>query len=524
MPHKVYFRLWVFFLFLVAVAIVSAAEYGDHKYCADSEGGTNTAKADIAGYIDLSVNPSPSPGEIEKFNDYCQKGSEKVIECTGEQCYVQDYYCVPLSEGRYGYNLYFFDCVQKGFVGCKNGACVNDIVAQPVSCTDREKNQDEVDIDCGGVCPKCEIGKLCKSNFDCESNWCRDGACSGITTCADKIKNMGESDVDCGGICSTKCSLGKACLTSADCASSSCINRICTEKVTAAGPSCSDGIKNQGETDIDCGGTCAVKCDNGKRCLTSADCRSHRCDARVCREVPEQAVAVADEEDLEEEVTVSAEEDESVIAQADQDYEEDEAMLESGEEESGFFSRAWRRIRGTFSSEGRARSSDRGDLTIELGDGVCDKETLSGEDACDMTSRLMAGINSVWIRLSQRLDEDIVPRLEDLEEAFWNLRQNEIKKQVREEVKKILGGCVNENENNLNRFSERTFVSRYRTCKNYCENKGKICLMGIGDYQRYDSEGRLEDRGNAPATESFGCDVDPNYLLNNYHQVHCICC
>ena len=45
-------------------------------------------------------------------------------------------------------------------------------------------------------------------------------------TCSDGVKNQDESEVDCGGVCSK-------CIT------------------------CSDGIKNQGETDIDCGGPCS---------------------------------------------------------------------------------------------------------------------------------------------------------------------------------------------------------------------------------------------------------------------------
>lgn len=53
-------------------------------------------------------------------------------------------------------------------------------------------------------------------------------------TCSDGIQNQGETGIDCGGPC-TPCS---------------------------SGPSCSDGIQNQGETGIDCGGPCAP-CSSG---------------------------------------------------------------------------------------------------------------------------------------------------------------------------------------------------------------------------------------------------------------------
>lgn len=31
---------------------------------------------------------------------------------------------------------------------------------------------DETDIDCGGLCSKCELNKKCKKNEDCESDFC----------------------------------------------------------------------------------------------------------------------------------------------------------------------------------------------------------------------------------------------------------------------------------------------------------------------------------------------------------------
>ncbi len=46
-------------------------------------------------------------------------------------------------------------------------------------------------------------------------------------TCSDGIKNQGEQGVDCGGPCPGSC------------------------------PNCADGIHNQGETGVDCGGPCS---------------------------------------------------------------------------------------------------------------------------------------------------------------------------------------------------------------------------------------------------------------------------
>ena len=53
-----------------------------------------------------------------------------------------------------------------------------------------------------------------------------------------------------------------------------------------AGPTCSDGIKNQDETDIDCGGTVCPKCANNKNCTINKDCKSNYCKNKVCKKKP----------------------------------------------------------------------------------------------------------------------------------------------------------------------------------------------------------------------------------------------
>lgn len=48
-------------------------------------------------------------------------------------------------------------------------------------------------------------------------------------------------------------------------------------------PSCTDGVRNGTETDVDCGGTCAADCANGETCSVNADCTSQNCVAGVCQ-------------------------------------------------------------------------------------------------------------------------------------------------------------------------------------------------------------------------------------------------
>lgn len=70
-----------------------------------------------------------------------------------------------------------------------------------------------------------------------------------VASCEDNIKNQDESDVDCGGICGATCMDRQTCRTDNDCINNRCENNICV--------SCYDRIRNQGETGIDCGGPCA---------------------------------------------------------------------------------------------------------------------------------------------------------------------------------------------------------------------------------------------------------------------------
>lgn len=46
-------------------------------------------------------------------------------------------------------------------------------------------------------------------------------------TCSDSVKNNGESDVDCGGPLCSACNVGKACDKNGDCASNFCDNSVC---------------------------------------------------------------------------------------------------------------------------------------------------------------------------------------------------------------------------------------------------------------------------------------------------------
>ena len=165
------------------------------------------------------------------------------------------------------------DCDSKN---CEGGRC------QAARCDDVLHNGDETDVDCGGLCPKCEAPKLCAQASDCQSGVCGVGnvcdtpPCScQDPTCIDGVTNGGEKAVDCGAVCGVGCDDGTACDVSEDCDSEVCDSNIC------AVPDCNDTIENGDETGPDCGGAACVAlgktCANDLGCNDNTDCTSGFC-------------------------------------------------------------------------------------------------------------------------------------------------------------------------------------------------------------------------------------------------------
>ncbi|MBN2051938.1 hypothetical protein JW756_00365 [Candidatus Woesearchaeota archaeon] len=76
-------------------------------------------------------------------------------------------------------------------------------------------------------------------------------ATSAAILCSNGIKDQDESDVDCGGSTCDKCAEFKSCNVNADCESG-----WCRDSIKCLTPTCDDGVKNKDETNIDCGGHC----------------------------------------------------------------------------------------------------------------------------------------------------------------------------------------------------------------------------------------------------------------------------
>lgn len=197
------------------------------------------------------------------------------------------------------------------------------------SCTNGTRDGDEIGIDCGGSCTTKCTGSGCVENTECGSGKCEGGKCAApagkpcgvgtaVETCdngqpceldkdckslscnsavcgepppgerppgpTDGLLNNGETDVDCGGVNAPKCVDGKKCLGNDDCATGYCpaATKICTA------PTYTDGEKNGNETDVDCGGTGAgmKKCAEGKQCLVDGDCNGACRYNKTCTDTP----------------------------------------------------------------------------------------------------------------------------------------------------------------------------------------------------------------------------------------------
>ncbi len=90
------------------------------------------------------------------------------------------------------------------------------------------------------------------------------------------MQNGSETGLDCGGSC-PDCGPGGGCLTGADCTSGVCVGNVCQA------PTCSDGVKNGTETDVDCGGVSCPDCALNKLCLINGDCLTGSCNGGLCK-------------------------------------------------------------------------------------------------------------------------------------------------------------------------------------------------------------------------------------------------
>ena len=144
---------------------------------------------------------------------------------------------------------------------------------QCVSCTDGIKNGNETDVDCGGPdCGAC-LGQPCDPQNGCgNKSFCslQDNLCCS-TVCGEKCEacasaKTGQPDGTCAPIPYTMDPDGE-CSALGGCGQAPNKCR------------CEDGMKNNDESDVDCGGAACARCSGGKTCGMDNDCAA---DVSVC--------------------------------------------------------------------------------------------------------------------------------------------------------------------------------------------------------------------------------------------------
>jgi len=166
-----------------------------------------------------------------------------------------------------------------GLAGCGDDGSGDDdmLDAGPMvpACENRMQDDDEPDVDCGGPCPPCRVGRMCFGDEDEHSENCgNDNVCGGFPTCDDGEQNGAETGVDCGGPACEGCADGDGCEVDTDCVSNRCAAGVCA--------SCEDGVQNGSETGTDCGGPECGPCLGGLMCDGNDDCASFLCEDGSC--------------------------------------------------------------------------------------------------------------------------------------------------------------------------------------------------------------------------------------------------
>lgn len=241
----------------------------DAEGCQQWEPGINCAD-DGRFCDDTGATPVCRGADDPSCGDGVTNQDETDVDCGGSVCSGCDLGRACLENG---------DCTS-AYCDPGTSTCAQNPNA---SCDDQELNQDETDIDCGGaICPTCGLGSDCLQHSDCASTYCDPAtdtcAQDPTASCDDVVQNQDETDVDCGGSICPACGLGLGCLASSDCTSGNCDIGNTDTCVPATTPTCGDGVQNQDETDVDCGGATCPGCAVGQSCADNSDCQSAYCD------------------------------------------------------------------------------------------------------------------------------------------------------------------------------------------------------------------------------------------------------
>ena len=223
---------------------------------------------------DTNPNKCAEPTPAATCNDQAMGQLETCTDGGGVECLSIGNRCPVCPTAADGVSVVPGDeCSCAADADCESRKC--SIAGSCFSCSNGIKDGDETAVDCGGPCNTCAVGQECALDADCSTGSCTDVDTTGgapdlqCTSCTNGIVDGLETDIDCGAAaCPTPCSLSQACLTNADCASQNCDTATSICAVPAPSQTCADGVQGQLETCTDGGG---VECQSiGALCVTCA--------------------------------------------------------------------------------------------------------------------------------------------------------------------------------------------------------------------------------------------------------------
>lgn len=240
-----------------ACVTIAAAPY--EPIDRDKRGDCSALVCDPSGNVIDVTDLSDVPDDGNPCtNDLCLKDKGPVNEpfAQGAQCGMDDGANGVCKPGSSGEAPACVECIDGIVNWCASGEACDGIYCVPLHCVNDAYDHalGETAHDCGGPCSPCPIKGECGDGSDCLSGVCTMGICD-IAGHFDGVKNAGESGVDCGCQGCPKCPDGQGCGEPSDCESSVCYGGECLKAT------CSDGVKNQGEAGVDCEGPCALPCD-----------------------------------------------------------------------------------------------------------------------------------------------------------------------------------------------------------------------------------------------------------------------
>ena len=119
----------------------------------------------------------------------------------------------------------------------------------------------------------------CNSAAECPTEACRVFVCASHL-CDGTAKPMGTPCTDGGAVCDLNGDCVE-CLANTHCTDPA--KPVCAPDHKCVAAACIDGLKNGGETDVDCGGPTCPQCALQKICAQGADCTSGLCWNQTCR-------------------------------------------------------------------------------------------------------------------------------------------------------------------------------------------------------------------------------------------------